>query len=125
MGKVLDKPKKESGIKRLPESSRKIILFVSLIISISIISVIWFISLKINLGSITPRPKDPQWEKIKNDLNNIFNQNENQVDNSVPVLPKNQVATTTEAAATTTLEINQNDLNLIKEKLKEIQIQKE
>jgi len=111
---------KESRIKKIPERTRKKILVISLIIAAIIVSVLWFFSLKINLNSITPKPKDTQWEKIKNDLNNIFDKIGENVNEAKDNLQKNQIATTTtESEATPTLEISQEDLNLIKQKLEE------
>lgn len=121
-----DKSEKESRIKKISEKTRKKILAISLVISTIVVLVLWFFSLKINLNSITPKPKDTRWEKIKNDLNNIFDKIGENINEAKDNLQKNQIATTTtEPEATTTLEISQDDLNLIKEKLQKIQTPEE
>ena len=113
-----EKPKeKKFKIQNLPESIRKQILAIIVVILMLIIIAVWFNSLKNVLKPIEDKPRDENWEVIQKDLSNFLNagkQNLNAIKDQLSQL----VSPTT--TPTTTIELAPEELEKLKEKLEEL-----
>lgn len=116
--KKTDRSKHQSKIEKLPESARKKILVITLIVVMTIILMVWLIFLSFNLD-LKEKEKveneNESWQEIKKDVNLLFKGIEHSVNEMKSTL--NQI----QADQTTTPELlsEDNEIEKLKEKLME------
>lgn len=126
--------KKRFKIEDLPESSRKLIFKITITVLGLIIIIFWFISVGNSISLITNEPTNKNWEEIKQDIGGFFQKSKeglSEVKEKINQLTEegaNLYSTTTLDSLildepTTSSEISENELEKLKEKIKELDIQ--
>ena len=118
---------KKFKIDNLPEGTRKTIFKITLLFLALLIITLWLISLAFTLSSTPDKSNGQDWQNIKQDFERFLNEGgqkfdeiKKKLDELEELIPPQEATTTT---STPILEISEGDLNKLKEKIEQKDIQ--